>query len=166
MQSSSQVSLGIDFELPTLKPQFTHRQSSIAPVALSGRRVLLIGRKESWGMSLLESFENFGCEFSFASAGSVTSEYVTNGGYFLLLVDSTVPPVRRRQITSRLLQSEGSVFYCYPVEYSCWWIPALLFGEDCLGAPAFRTRDFVKEIERLLQVAGVIHCSRQLSAAK
>jgi hypothetical protein len=166
MQSTPEVTSGIDFELPTLKPKFTHRQSSIAPVALSGRRVLLIGHKESWGMSLLKSFENFGCEFSFASPGSVTSEAVRNGGYFLLLVDSTVPPVRRRQITSRLLQSEASVFYCYPVEYGCWWIPALLFGDDRLGAPAFRTRDFVKEIERLLQVAGTIQCSRQLSAAK
>ena len=47
------------------------------------------------------------------------------------------------------------MFYFYPVERGCWWLPALRRGQMCFGSAAYRGKDFVilldetiKEIQR------------------
>jgi hypothetical protein len=112
---------------------------------------LLVGRNGSWGTSMLKSLEKFDCELSFVAPQTVTSEYVRKGAYNLILLDSTVPPKLRRQLVSELVGSEASIFYTFPVENSCWWLPTLHRGEDCHGAPAFRRNEFPFELERILQ---------------
>jgi len=130
--------------------------SSLTPtlagtVAVSCPNVLLVGRNGSWGTLVLRPLEKFGGELSFAAPEIVTPEYVRRGAYNLILLDSTVPPEHRRQLASELIGSGVSIYYSFPVENGCWWLPALRRGQDCHGAPAFRRSDFPTELERILQ---------------
>ena len=113
-------------------------------------RVLLAGRQGAWSDALLQSLRKFDSELSFVLPDSVTAELVREGGYTALLLDSTVPADQRRTLASALVGSSVSVFYTFPVENGCWWLPALQFGKDCHGAPAFRRKEFQAEIERIL----------------
>jgi len=100
---------------------------------------------------VLRPIEKFGGELSFAAPQIVTPEYVRRGAYNLILLDSTVHPEQRRQLASELNGSGVSIYYSFPVENGCWWLPALRRGQDCHGAPAFRRSDFPMELERTLQ---------------
>lgn len=151
MSSRPQLSPPVVFE-----PRLFETNSSIAPhvegaVAVLCRNVLLVGRSGSWGILVLRSLEKYGTELSFATPQTVTPEYVRKGDYNLVLLDSTVPPEQRRQLTSELVGSEASIFYTFPVENGCWWLPTLRRGQDCHGAPAFRRNEFPLELERILQ---------------
>src|SRR5271169_3011306 len=131
-------------------------KSSLSPhteatVAVSSPNVLLVGRSGSWGSLVLRSLEKIGSELSFAAPQNVTPEYVRKNEYNLILLDSTVPSEQRRQLASELLGSSVSIFYTFPVENGCWWLPTLRRGQDCHGAPAFRRREFLCELERILQ---------------
>jgi hypothetical protein len=100
---------------------------------------------------MLKYLEKFGSEISFAPPQAVTPEYVKNGDYNLILLDSTVPAEQRRHLSCELAGSEASIFYAFPVENGCWWLPTLRRGRDCHGAPAFRRNEFPLELERILQ---------------
>ena len=113
-------------------------------------RILLVGRQGAWSEMLFKSLQKFDSELSFVPPESVTADFVRQGEYTVLLLDSTVPADQRRNLVSALVGSSASVFYTFPVENGCWWLPALQSGEDCHGAPAFRRREFQAEIERIL----------------
>lgn len=113
-------------------------------------KTLLVGRQGAWSDPLLQSLQKFGNELSLVPPLSVTPEFVNEGGYTLLLLDSTVPPEQRRNLVTALSGTSASIFYTFPVENGCWWLPALQCGKDCHGSPAFRRREFHAEIERIL----------------
>jgi hypothetical protein len=136
-------------------PRIFETNSSIAllparATAISPPSVLLVGRNGSWGTTVLKSLTKFSSKTSFVAQDAVTSKTVTQGGFDLVLLDSTVSPEQRRQITSELVGSGTSVFYTFPVENGCWWLPVLRRGQDCHGAPAFRRKEFPAELERML----------------
>jgi hypothetical protein len=151
MSSGPQVSPAISYE-----PGMFETNSSLTPhsrgaTAISCPSVLLVGRSGSWGTLVLKSLEKFECELFFVAPQTVTSEYVRRGAYNLILLDSTVPPEQRRQLASELIGSEASIFYTFPVENGCWWLPTLRRGQDCHGTLAFRRKEFPFELERILQ---------------
>jgi hypothetical protein len=42
-----------------------------------------------------------------------------------------------------------TVFLCLPVEDSCFWLPAIDGGKDCLGLPALRPSEFASALEEM-----------------
>jgi hypothetical protein len=112
---------------------------------------LLVGRNGSWGTLVLKSLTKFESDLSFVAPQLVTSEYVKKGAYNLILLDSTVSPEQRRQLASELQGWNVSIFYTFPVENGCWWLPTLRHGQDCHGTPAFRRTEFPSELERILR---------------
>jgi hypothetical protein len=151
MSSRPQLSRVVVYEPGLFETNSPRAPQSGGMVAVSCPTVLLVGRNGSWGASVLRSLEKFGSELSFAAPHTVTSEYVRNGAYNLILLDSTVSPEQRRQLASELVGSGASIFYTFPVENGCWWLPTLRRGQDCHGAPAFRRNEFPFELERILQ---------------
>jgi hypothetical protein len=140
---------GIFETTPTISSQ------TKAARAVSCPNVLLVGRSGSWGTPVLKSLGRLRSEISYATPRQVTAEYVKRGGFNLILLDSTVPPEQRKQLSTGLIGSAVSVFYTFPVENGCWWLPALRRGEDCHGAPAFRRGEFPFELERIFQDSAV-----------
>ncbi len=151
-----------NFELYPARVISNLSQSRSSLGAVPHPRTLLVGRDTSWGIPLLRSLVKFGSEFSFAPALRITAEFVRKGRYTLLLIDSTVPIGQRKQLVCGLVGSDASLFYAYPVENGCWWVPVLLSGEDCYGSPAFRTEQLLTELEHILQEGhepGLTHIS-------
>jgi hypothetical protein len=150
MSNGPQVSPAIAYA-PRLFETNSSIRSKPKPTAIFSPSVLLVGRSLSWESSVLKSLAKFGSELSFAAPKTVTSKYAKKGGYDLILLDSTVSPEQRRQLASELAGSTVSIFYTFPVENGCWWLPTLREGQDCHGAPAFRRNEFPLELERLLR---------------
>jgi hypothetical protein len=125
-----------------------HRQDTAAVPCPS---VLLVGRNGSWGTAVLRSLEKYGSELTFAAPDAVMSELLKRSGHALILLDSTVSPEQRKELVADLTGSAISIFYTFPVENGCWWLPALRQGKDCHGSPAFRRNEFPFELERILQ---------------
>ena len=121
---------------------------SASPIACPS--VLLVGRNGSWGSVVLGSLRKFECEVSYEFPQRATPEFAKAGRYDLILLDSTVSSDQRRELAAALSGSGASIFYTFPVEYGCWWLPALRSGEDCHGEPAFRRSEFTQELERIL----------------
>ena len=151
MSSRPQLSPAIGYEHALFENNSSLTSRSQGASAISCPSVLLVGRNGSWGTLVLKPLQKFGSELSFAAPHIVTPEYVKHGAYKLILLDSTVSPEQRRQLASQLVGSETSIFYTFPVENGCWWLPTLRRGQDCHGAPAFRRNEFPLELERVLQ---------------
>ena len=151
MSSRPQLSPAIGYERGLFENNSSIALQSRGATAVSCPSVLLVGRNGSWGTSVLKSLEKFGSELFFVAPQTVTSEYVRRGSYNLILLDSTVPPEQRRKLASELIGSEASIFYTFPVENGCWWLPTLRHGQDCHGTPAFRRKEFPFELERILR---------------
>jgi hypothetical protein len=126
------------------------RMHSQSASSIACPSVLLVGRSGSWGSVVLRSLQKFECGVSYESPQRVTPEFARSGGYDLILLDSTVPQEQRRELAAALSGSGASIFYTFPVESGCWWLPALRRGEDCHGTPAFRRNEFTPELERIL----------------
>jgi hypothetical protein len=150
MSESPQVSPGIRHLPVKFETKSTFALRIESATAVSCPSVLLVGRNGSWGKAILRSLEKLGTELSFKLPQSLTAEYVKNGGYELVLLDSTVTSEQRRGLASGLIGSNASIFYTFPVENGCWWLPLLRHGQNCHGAPAFRRGEFPLELERIL----------------
>src|ERR1700733_2785418 len=136
MSSRPQLSSPLGYEQCMFENNSSLISRSQGAAAIVCPSVLLVGRNGSWGMSALRSFEKFECQLAFAAPQLVTSNYVRNGAYNLILLDSSVSPEQRRQLVSELIGTEVSIFYTFPVENGCWWLPTLRRGQNCHGAPA------------------------------
>src|SRR5487761_268556 len=142
MSSGSQVSPAIGYEAGMFEKKSSHTSRSRGATAISCPTVLLVGRNGSWGRSVLKSLEKFGTELLFMAPQTITAEYARRGTFDLILLDSTVPADQRRRLASALIGSSVSIFYTFPVENGCWWLPTLRHGQDCHGTPAFRRNEF------------------------
>jgi hypothetical protein len=151
MSSRQQLSSAVVYEPRLFETISTPAAHSGGTVAVSRPNILLVGRSGSWGTLVLKSLTKFESELSFALPQTVTSEYVRKGAFNLILLDSTVSPEQRRQLGSELVGSEASIFYTFPVENGCWWLPILRLGQDCHGTAAFRRNEFPFELERMLR---------------
>jgi hypothetical protein len=156
MSTAARVALTPQFDSTSLDEKSVLAARRERSTVVSRPRVLLAGRQGAWSDMLLKSLQKFDSELSFVLPDSVTPDFVREGGeggergYIVLLLDSTVSAEQRRDLASALAGSNASVYYTFPVENGCWWLPALQNGKDCHGAPAFRRREFQAEIERIL----------------
>lgn len=151
MSHGPQMSHVVDYVPSIFETASAAVAQASAPAAFSCPSILLVGRTGSWGTLVLKSLEKFRSELSFAAPSSVTPGYARARSYNVILLDSTVSPEQRRQLVAELTGSEASIFYTFPVENGCWWLPALRRGENCLGTPAFRRNEFPFELERILR---------------
>lgn len=151
MSSRPQVSSAAILESRLFETECSFDLRSVGLTAVSCPSVLLVGRSGSWGAVVLRSLEKYGSELTFAAPEAVMPESLKRSGHTLVLLDSTVAPEQRKQLVADLAESGISIFYTFPVENGCWWLPALRNGQDCHGSPAFRRSEFPAELERILR---------------
>jgi hypothetical protein len=159
VQTTLQVPPSLDFDRRSFTLNSDLKQGGAISAQVPGARVLLVCQELFCSVSPLRALEKFGCEFSFALHSRVTSEYVRTGEYTIVLIDSTVPSGFRRDLVSGLIGSDAFIFYAYPVESGCWWVPALLSGRDSHGSPAFRTNQILAELQNVLRARIASHLS-------
>jgi hypothetical protein len=150
MSSGAGAASAIDRVPGLFEPISPARANSSASSVVAYPAVLLVGRNGSWGSVVLKSLEKSCCELSFEVPQNVTARFARKSAYDVILLDSTVPPEQRKELVAGLAGSQTSIYYTFPVENGCWWLPALRRGQDCLGEPAFRRNEFPLELERIL----------------
>jgi hypothetical protein len=65
----------------------------------------------------------------------LTNTHLSDGTGFRLLLTLTGLPV--------------TAFLCLPVENSCFWLPAIDGGKECLGLPALRPSEFATSLKEM-----------------
>lgn len=150
MSHGPQTSHAVDYLPGIFETDSTVAQPRVA-AAVSRPSVLLVGRSGSWGTLVVRSLQKFRSDVSFVAPQMVTPDYARARNYSVILLDSTVSAEQRRQLVSGLAGSATSIFYTFPVENGCWWLPVLRRGQDCHGTPAFRRNEFPFELERMLR---------------
>jgi hypothetical protein len=130
---------------------------SATSVAVTRPTILLVGRTGAWGASILQPLEKLGCDLLLVSPEDMTTVMSRENEHEIILLDSTVSPEQRRMLVTELIGTAATIFYTFPVENGCWWVPTLVHGQDCHGAPAFRGKDFPQELERILSLRDVAY---------
>lgn len=87
----------------------------------------------------------------FAKSDQAAAELLNLQDIDVVLSSAKIPRESTHWLTERLLGSRTSAFYCLRVEVSYWWLPVVTFGRSCLGAAAFRPRDFAGVFEELVK---------------
>ncbi len=153
MSNASRTSAAVAYAPLLFEPKSVQVFESNAASApqVSAPSVLLIGRSISWGVVALKYLAKFDGKLSFGSPENVTCRLTSNSEFKLILLDASVTAEQRRAITSELAGTGADVYYSFPVENGCWWLPAMRDGQDCHGAPAFRRHEFAMELERILR---------------
>jgi hypothetical protein len=116
--------------------------------ATSGPRVLLIGQRTNWGGSLITMLEASRCTVRFARDLEEITGLLEPKSFDLILAGSECR--HEMHLSPELAGSRTSVFYVFPVENSCWWVPAMLGGVDCYGSSALRPAEFAVELREIL----------------
>ena len=126
-------------------------------------RVLLIGHRMSWGWSVIATLEQLGCKLSFLTAEESSSPSARLASFDVILGSSNCN--HRFHRSPSLAGSRTTVFYLYPVEDGCWWLPALRLGVDCYGSPALRPSELALYLKQMLRPTAAPSLKKQNSAA-
>jgi hypothetical protein len=84
----------------------------------------------------------------------------------VLLIARHLPHETGIQFATSLAGFDVTAFLSLPVEDSCFWVPVLDRGRNCLGAPALRPSEFAQAIEELSQTDGLWATDTQPVAGK
>lgn len=122
-------------------------------------KVLLVGRSKRTMADVSRYLEESGCECKFVSSYADGLKLLADTAFDLVLCTGQ-PGIRT--LLSSVVGSSASVFCAHAVEDSCWWLPVVRQGEECLGASALRPNEFRTLLEETL---GTMKSSRTRAAA-
>jgi hypothetical protein len=111
-------------------------------------RVLLVGESAKGFSSLLQRLEKRGCECYVATSNLEATRLSVRHLFDLVLCTDRMEGINA--LIASLIGSPTTLFSCYPVEDSCWWLPAVRHGEKCLGTPALRPSEFANVLDRMV----------------
>lgn len=109
--------------------------------------VLLIGKSERDFFLLRQHLVEQGCQCTFVSSYAEGVKLFDHHKFDLVLC-SGQPGIRT--LFPSVVGSVASLFCAHPIEDSCLWVPVVLNGDECLGAPTLRPSEFTETIRRLV----------------
>jgi len=112
-------------------------------------RVVFLGKSARGASHLLWHLRQRGCHCSFAASAEEAVALFHQCKVHLILSTSRVHQATK--IVSLLGRFNCSVFYAYPVEQGCWWLPLMNSGQKCFGAPALRPSEFADVLDQKLK---------------
>lgn len=111
--------------------------------------VLLVGSSFPSALALLDGLQQRGFRCHFASSMRTATEVLSSGPVDVVLSDAYLPDGSGFRLANCLSGLPVSAYVCLPVEKSCFWLPAVHYGNYCWGAPAIRPADLARELEEL-----------------
>ena len=118
-------------------------------MTISGIDVLFVGPGFHNSHTLTDRMRRWGFRCHFAESVRTARELINSVRVDLVLSKICLPDGTGFALMAGLSGLPVTVFLCLPVEDSCFWIPAINGGRDCLGLPALRTSDFVNTLEEM-----------------
>lgn len=110
-------------------------------------RVLLIGESAGSFSSLLQRLEEQGCGCKFASSYAEGVRFFADQPFDLVLCSGR-PGIRA--LFPPVISSSASLFCAHAIEDSCLWVPVIVHGDECLGKPPLRPREFADTLSQLV----------------
>jgi hypothetical protein len=127
-------------------------------------RVLLVGESQVGFSSLSQRLENNTCQCQFVSSGFDGARLLAQCTFDLVLCSSQIDGFQA--LCSAACSSSASLFRYVLEEDGCWWIPAVLRGEECAGTPALRPSEFAKTLDTMLKEAKLSAANVRLITAR
>jgi hypothetical protein len=116
---------------------------------LSGMDVLLVGHSFQSEHALIDRLRRRGFRCHFATNAQSACRLLTSLPVDLVLSSTHLSDGTGFRLLGALLGLPVTVFLCLPVETSCFWLPAMDAGKDCLGMPALRPSEFDETLEQM-----------------
>jgi len=116
-------------------------------MTLFGREVLLVGQSFQAAHFLADRLHRWGFRCHFAGNMRNARELLGSVRVDLVLSDAHLPDATGPELLEILSGLQVTAFLCVPVENSCFWLPAIDAGKECLGSPALRPSEFANELE-------------------
>jgi hypothetical protein len=112
--------------------------------------VLLVGDSLQAVSSCHKRLERAGCQCVFTRHEEAVNAFPGPKEFDIVL------SVHKRRLSlgpnlrSTLAGTQTTLFYAFPLEAGCMWIPVLKRGRDCAGAPALRPEEFSGILDRMI----------------
>lgn len=118
-------------------------------MANEGMDVLLVGNRLPGAFALLDRLQQRGFRCHFASTMRTATDVLSSGPVDVVLSNAYLPDGTGFRLANCLSGLPVSAYVCLPIENSCFWLPAIHYGQDCWGSPAIRSTDLARELEGL-----------------
>jgi CheY-like chemotaxis protein len=120
-------------------------------VTLSGKGVLLVGHSFRSAQALEDWLKQRGFRCHFARNMREASALLRSRPVDLVLSNTHLADASGFHLLMTLTGLPVTAFLCLPVEDSCFWLPAIDDGQDCLGSPALRPREFASALLEMVR---------------
>jgi hypothetical protein len=118
-------------------------------MTLSGRDVLLVGQSFKTAYALTDQLRRWGFRCRFAGNMRAACLLLSSLRVDLVLSNTNLSDGTGVGLLGVLTGRPVSAFLCLPVEKSCFWLPAIDAGKECLGSPALRPSEFANALEEM-----------------
>jgi hypothetical protein len=118
-------------------------------MTIQGGEVMLVGPGLRSFHALADRMRLWGFRCHFAGTVRTAQELVNTTRVDLVLSNVHLPDGTGYTLLASLSGLQVTAFLCLPVEESCFWLPAIDDGVDCLGLPALRPSEFVDQLEEM-----------------
>jgi hypothetical protein len=123
-------------------------------MTLFGRDVLLVGEAFQASSALIEQLVRWGFRCRFAGSMRTARQLMISERVDVVLCDMHLSDGTGIQLLGFLAGLPVTAFLCLPVESSCFWLPAMDAGKECLGSPALRPSEFASALEEMAVCLG------------
>lgn len=111
-------------------------------------KALLIAQDVSSHTHLKHSLQKRGYQcWVEGSADRALASFGRHGFHLVLDLNPSSRPTLPQ--VCELGAANGAVFWCFPVEIGCWWLPIVLGGKQCFGSAAVRQSEFAEILESM-----------------
>jgi hypothetical protein len=111
-------------------------------------RVLIVAETAMGFSSVSRLLEQRGCDCRFVGSYPEGAHLLTKQPFDLVLCSDRTDGLHT--LMNRVIESSASMFRSLLVEHSCWWLPAVLHGEKCLGKAALRPGEFATTLDSIV----------------
>src|SRR5580704_17599648 len=118
-------------------------------MTLPGRNVLLVGHNLHSGRALTDRLRRWGFRCYFADNVRAASDLLSSQPVDLVLTNTRLSDGTGFSLLVALDGLPVTAFLCLPVESSCFWLPAVDGGKDCLGLPALLPTQFANVLDEM-----------------
>jgi response regulator RpfG family c-di-GMP phosphodiesterase len=118
-------------------------------MTLFGRDVLLVGQGFPSVRTLTDRLQRWGFRCYFASNMQTACQLLSSVQVDVVLSNTHLSDGTGFGLLGALTGLPVTAFLCLPVENSCFWLPAIDAGKECLGLPALRPSEFASALEEM-----------------
>lgn len=109
----------------------------------------MVGQNFHDAMLLTDRLHGWGLRCYFANNVRAANHFLSSRTVDLVLSNTQLPDGTGFGLLAALVGLPVTAFLCLPVENSCFWLPAIDCGKECLGCTALRPSEFSRALEEM-----------------